>query len=204
MTHPQKVRLLRTWALHRRCDLRCFWCMLASAVHCLFPSFSSEAGYTYLFAEQFACVGSVEDAPTGRAPGSGRRVEPAEKARGSLIRHHQRHLLCSYLFALRCFAQIRTRKLHFSEYHCAHRPALFWLPPLYRYRANFVTGGFMVLWALFCSIVFKANGNLMAAYVALGAGLALLCSSIWALLTADRLLSDTGRQSGYPDRSTQG
>ena len=63
----------------------------------------------------------------------------------------------------------------------------FPMPSLYRHTANFVVGGFMVLWALFCAVRFKADGNTMAAWVALGAGLALWCGSLWALGTASRL-----------------
>jgi hypothetical protein len=48
----------------------------------------------------------------------------------------------------------------------------------------------MVLWAVFCAVEFNANGNTMAAYVALGAGLALWSISIWALLTAKQLFNE--------------
>ncbi len=63
----------------------------------------------------------------------------------------------------------------------------FPMPPLYRYTANFVTGGFMIAWAVFCVMAFKADGNREAAFVALGAGAALWSSSAWALLSAKRL-----------------
>jgi hypothetical protein len=66
----------------------------------------------------------------------------------------------------------------------------FPMPPLYRHTANLVIGGFMVLWAVLCAVAFKASGNTMAAYVALGAGLALWSSSIWALRTAKQLFNE--------------
>lgn len=65
----------------------------------------------------------------------------------------------------------------------------FPMPPLYQHRANQVTGGFMILWAATCAILFKADGNRMAAFVTLGAGLALWISAIWALKTARMLLA---------------
>jgi hypothetical protein len=63
----------------------------------------------------------------------------------------------------------------------------FPMPQLYRHTANVVTGAFMIAWAIFCAVVFKADGNREAAYVAFGAGAALWSSSMWALLTAKRL-----------------
>ena len=64
----------------------------------------------------------------------------------------------------------------------------FPMPPLYQHRANLVVGGFMVLWAVVCAVVFRSDGNRVASVVALGAGVALWASSGWALQTASRLL----------------
>jgi hypothetical protein len=63
----------------------------------------------------------------------------------------------------------------------------FPMPPLYRHAANFVTGALMIVWAIFCVVVFRADGNREAAYVTFGAGIALWSSSAWALLSAKRL-----------------
>jgi len=63
----------------------------------------------------------------------------------------------------------------------------FPMPPLYRHTANVVTGALMIVWAIFCVVVFRADGNREAAYVTFGAGIALWSSSAWALLTAKRL-----------------
>ena len=61
------------------------------------------------------------------------------------------------------------------------------MPPLYRYTANFVTGGFLIVWAVFCAIAFRTDGNREAAFVAFGVGTALWSSSAWAILNAKRL-----------------
>ena len=63
----------------------------------------------------------------------------------------------------------------------------FPMPPLYRHTANVISGACMIAWAVFCVVVFKADGNREAAYVALGAGTILWSSSAWALFTATRL-----------------
>jgi hypothetical protein len=63
----------------------------------------------------------------------------------------------------------------------------FPMPPLYRHTANVVTGALMIVWAVFCVVAFRADGNREAAYVTFGAGTALWGSSAWALLTARRL-----------------
>jgi hypothetical protein len=48
----------------------------------------------------------------------------------------------------------------------------FALPSLYQHRANLVTGTVMVIWAVACVFLFKGDGNRMAAFVTLGAGIA--------------------------------
>ena len=63
----------------------------------------------------------------------------------------------------------------------------FPMPPLYRHTSNIVAGACMIAWAVFCALVFKADGNREAAFVALGAGTILWFSSAWAILTAKRL-----------------
>ena len=68
----------------------------------------------------------------------------------------------------------------------------FPMPPLYRHRSSFVTGAFLVLWALICAVVFKHDGNIMAAFVTLGAGVTLWLNALWALSTARRLLTREG------------
>jgi len=67
----------------------------------------------------------------------------------------------------------------------------FPMPPLYRHTANVVTGALMIVWAIFCVVVFRADGNREAAYVAFGAGIALWSSSAWALLIAKRLFQSS-------------
>jgi len=62
----------------------------------------------------------------------------------------------------------------------------FPMPPLYRHRANLVTGTFLVAWAILCAVLFK--GDRMIVFSALGAGVTLWISAIWALMTAGRLL----------------
>ena len=63
----------------------------------------------------------------------------------------------------------------------------FPMPALYRHASNIVAGGCMIAWAVYCAVVFKADGNREAAYVALGAGMILWSSSAWAIVTAKRL-----------------
>lgn len=63
----------------------------------------------------------------------------------------------------------------------------FPMPTLYRHTSNIVAGACMIAWAVFCALVFKADGNREAAYVALGAGTILWSSSAWAIVTAKRL-----------------
>ena len=63
------------------------------------------------------------------------------------------------------------------------------MPPSYRHLSNVVIGLVMIGWSLFCAIHFKEDGNRMAAFVALGAAVALWSGSAWALGTAHRLFS---------------
>ena len=62
----------------------------------------------------------------------------------------------------------------------------FPMPPLYRHRANLVTGAFLVVWSILCAVLFK--GDRMIGVAALGAGVALWISAAWALTIAGRLL----------------
>ena len=62
----------------------------------------------------------------------------------------------------------------------------FAVPPLYRHRANLVTGALLVSWTIVCLLLLR--GDRMIAWVALGAGLIVWGSAAWALRTASRLL----------------
>lgn len=66
----------------------------------------------------------------------------------------------------------------------------FPMPPLYRHRANLVTGACLVICAVVCPLVF--HGDAMIGYAAAGAGLVLWASAAWALKTASRLLGSAG------------
>ncbi|HZL67788.1 MAG TPA: hypothetical protein VFC29_10705 [Candidatus Limnocylindrales bacterium] len=66
----------------------------------------------------------------------------------------------------------------------------FALPPLYRHRANLITGALLTIWAIACALLFR--GDAMIAWTALGAGVILWGSSAWALMTASRLLRRAG------------
>jgi len=66
----------------------------------------------------------------------------------------------------------------------------FPMPPLYRHRANRVTGACMVIWAILCPLLF--HGDAMIGYLALGTGLMLWAGSAWALKTASGLLLAAG------------
>jgi hypothetical protein len=68
----------------------------------------------------------------------------------------------------------------------------FPMPPLYQHTANRVTGAVMILWAIFCAVHFRKDGGRATAYVTLGAGIALYCSSAWAVVTARRLYRGAG------------
>jgi hypothetical protein len=62
----------------------------------------------------------------------------------------------------------------------------FALPPLYRHRANLVTGVFLVSWTIVCLLLLR--GDRMIGWVALGAGIIVWGSAAWALRAASRLL----------------
>jgi hypothetical protein len=64
------------------------------------------------------------------------------------------------------------------------------MPPLYRHRANGVTGAGIVIWAIPCPRLFE--GDPMIGYLALGLGLMLWAESGWALKTASQLLRAAG------------
>jgi len=66
----------------------------------------------------------------------------------------------------------------------------FALPPLYRHRANLVTGALLTTWAIACALLF--SGDALIAWTALGAGVILWGSSAWALRTAAQLLRRAG------------
>ncbi len=66
----------------------------------------------------------------------------------------------------------------------------FPMPPLYRHRANLVTGTCIAVWAVVCVLLF--HGDSRIAFVAAGAGLTLWASALWALRTASRLLASAG------------
>jgi hypothetical protein len=66
----------------------------------------------------------------------------------------------------------------------------FALPPLYRHRANLVTGALLTSWVIVCCLLFREDP--LIAWTALGAGLVLWGSSAWALRTASRLLRTAG------------
>jgi hypothetical protein len=66
----------------------------------------------------------------------------------------------------------------------------FAMPPLFRHRANLVTGAVMVVWAIVCPLLF--HGDRMIGFVAGGAGVALWVSAVWVLKTATQLLKSAG------------
>ena len=66
----------------------------------------------------------------------------------------------------------------------------FAMPPLFRHRANLVTGTVMVVWAIVCPLLF--HGDRMIGFVAGGAGVALWVSAVWVLKTATQLLKSAG------------
>jgi hypothetical protein len=66
----------------------------------------------------------------------------------------------------------------------------FPMPPLYRHRANLVTGACMAVWAILCPQLF--HGDSLIGFAALGAGLALWAAAAWALKTASQLLVSDG------------
>jgi hypothetical protein len=66
----------------------------------------------------------------------------------------------------------------------------FALPPLYRHRANLVTGALLTSWAIDCSLFFREDALIEC--TALGAGVVLWGSAAWALRTASRLLRRAG------------
>jgi hypothetical protein len=66
----------------------------------------------------------------------------------------------------------------------------FPMPPLFRHRANLVTGGVLVVWAILCPLMF--HGDRLIGFAAAGAGVALWASAIWALKTATQLLGSAG------------
>jgi hypothetical protein len=53
----------------------------------------------------------------------------------------------------------------------------FAMPPLFRHRANLVTGAVMVAWAVLCPLMF--HGDRMIGFLAAGAGVALWISAVW-------------------------
>ena len=67
------------------------------------------------------------------------------------------------------------------------------MPPLYRSRANLVTGWAMTLWAIGCALLL--HGDRMIGWVALGSGLLLWASAVSALKTARGLLRAAGQQA---------
>jgi Ca2+/Na+ antiporter len=66
----------------------------------------------------------------------------------------------------------------------------FPMPPLYRHRANLVTGACISLWAILCTLLFHGDNRI--AFVAAGAGVILWVSAAWALKTASQLLVSAG------------
>lgn len=66
----------------------------------------------------------------------------------------------------------------------------FPMPPLYRHRANLVTGAVIVLWTIVCLFAFR--GDTRICFVAGGTGFILWMSAAWALRTADTLLKSAG------------
>ena len=66
----------------------------------------------------------------------------------------------------------------------------FAMPPLYRHRANLVTGAVLTAWAILCLLLF--HGDRLIGLVAAGAGLALWTSAAWALTAARQMLRSAG------------
>jgi len=63
-------------------------------------------------------------------------------------------------------------------------------PPLYRPRANLVTGACIVVWTIACLLLF--HGDSLIGFVAAGVGFVLWASAVWALKTATQLLGSAG------------
>src|SRR5580704_2499771 len=66
----------------------------------------------------------------------------------------------------------------------------FPMPPLYRHRANLVTGACLVVWGIACAVLFR--GDRMIGFATAGAGFVLWASAAWALKTASQLLRSAG------------
>jgi hypothetical protein len=66
----------------------------------------------------------------------------------------------------------------------------FPMPPLYRHRANLITGACLVVWAILCPLLF--SGDRMIGFAAAGTGLVLWVSAAWALKTASQLFRSAG------------
>jgi hypothetical protein len=66
----------------------------------------------------------------------------------------------------------------------------FAMPPLYRHRANLVTGAGLVVWAIACPLLW--SGDRMIGLAAAGSGIILWASAVSALNTAGRLLRSAG------------
>lgn len=70
----------------------------------------------------------------------------------------------------------------------------FFLPRLYRHRANLVTGVVFTLWSAAGTLAFHGDARIAA--VALGSGAILWVSAAWALTAAARLLRAAAPQAG--------
>jgi hypothetical protein len=62
----------------------------------------------------------------------------------------------------------------------------FFMPGQYRQPSHFWTGTALLLWAAACAFAFQPDGYRVAGFSALGAGVVLWTSAVWALLVANR------------------
>lgn len=84
------------------------------------------------------------------------------------------------------FPRIGWRDLTFTALAIIVGLHFFPMPPLYRHRANVVTGVCMIVWAVAVTMLFQ--GDERTGLICLGSGLILWMSAVWALLAARRLL----------------
>jgi uncharacterized protein DUF7010 len=96
----------------------------------------------------------------------------------------------SVFLVFQIFPRLDLRELMFPAVLVIVGLHFFPMPPLFRHRANLVTGAVMVAWAILCALLF--HGDRMIGFVAAGAGVALWISAVWALRTAARLLRSAG------------
>ena len=175
------------WALHGSFDLLCFWWVLVAIVLRLLSPVPSVATVPVCLAAGLLALTAwrlQRGRPEAVLEGALALQKRAEdKAFGWINAGTYSAVFLLFLILPRFGLQnyifpgfVALLGLHF-----------FPMPTLYRHTSNIVAGACMIAWAVFCALVFKADGNREAAYVALGAGTILWSSSAWAIVTAKRL-----------------